>query len=40
MKNLHSGNHKTLMKEIENYRNNEKVPDVLGLEELILLKYP
>ena len=39
MKDLHSGNHKTLMKEFENDRNNENVPDVLALE-LILLKYP
>ena len=39
MKDLHSGNHKTLMKEIENDRNNENVPDVLALKDLILLKY-
>ena len=39
MKDLKSENYKILMKEFENDTKNEKIFHVLGLEELILLKY-
>ena len=38
MKNMHSENHKILMKESEDDKRNGKIFHVLGLEELIFLK--
>ena len=40
VKDLYSENNKTLMKEIEDDQINGKISRALGLEELILLKWP
>ena len=40
VKDLYSENYTTLMKEIEDNKRNGKISHALGLEELILLKWP